>query len=137
MVLDNVIPLRPDTYAVSVDVSVALPLIHASIWLNFGPFDSRSEAEEWLSVLQDVHRLLEEPKAHGRSLFSSATTVSEEEFTVNCFIGDTDTPKVGASFREKGALIPPGSPTDTAEELCLYALRALAESIGLVLAHFP
>lgn len=134
---DKVVQLRPDTFAASIDVSVAIPLSNASIWLNFGPFDSRHAAEEWLRVLQDVHRLLEEPNPYRLSAPSSSSAVSEEEFMVSCFIGDTDTPKVDGSFRAKGALIPPGSPTDVAGELCKYALQALSESIDVVLSNFP
>ena len=126
---DNVLVLHRETYAAAVDINIGLPLIAASVWLSFGPFDSRDDAEDWLSILQIVHQQIEEPTT--RHLYSANSFMidPDAEPTVSCFIGGTDTPKVASSFRAKGELIPSGSPASTAEKLREYALRALAESI--------
>lgn len=129
MFKNNVLPLHPETYAASVDINIALPLINASVWLSFGPFDSRDDAEDWLNVLQIVHQQIEEPLTHHLYSANSFMTEPSEEPSVSCFIGGTDVPKVESSFRAKGELIPSGTPVDTAEKLCSYALRALLESI--------
>lgn len=127
---DNILPLRPDTFVAAVDVNVSLPLINASVWLNFGPFDSRDDAEDWLNILQIVHLEIEEPNTHHLYMANSFMIEPDDEPDVACFIGSTDTPQVDASFRVKGELIPSGSAADTAEQLGKYALAALAQAIS-------
>ena len=131
---NNVVPLHPDTYVAMVDVSIAVPLINASVWLSFGPFDSKIDADEWLRMLEVVHLQIEEPDTHHSCATNSLNMESEDEPPIRCFIGNSDTPQVNASFRAPGELIPPGSPTCTAGELPTYALQALAESIDQTLA---
>lgn len=134
---NNVVALHPDTYVAMIDVSIELPLVTASVWLNFGPFDSEIDAMEWTNILEVVHVQIANDDTHHLYASGNSTFSSEEESFPRSFIGTTDIKKVNASFRAPGELIPSGSPTDTAGELCTYALEALAEAITQTLSVLP
>ena len=127
---NNVIPLFPDTYVVSIDVYLVLPLITASIWLNFGPFTSEVDAVEWLNMVEVVHVQLEEPDTHHLYAANSFMLESQDEESklVHCYIKDVNISKSDAPFRDDDEFIPPGSPTDAASDLRKYALEALMAS---------
>lgn len=126
----KVYTLYPKLYVASVDVSVELLNTYHSIWLHFGPFHSKDEAESWLRLLEDIHLQMEENRASRYSAVNgvSGDHASAEPF-VRCSIGSNDTPEVDASFRIRNTFIHPDAPSLVAEKLQIYAIQGLEYSI--------